>query len=98
MVRIRLHEHNLRIFTPTPRHKRTWHKAYGRRNAVERVFSRVAGGYALDYYFIRGLTRMKARIGLSMVIMLAVAVVRLRSDQPELIRSLVEPVPVFNTN
>ena len=97
VVRISLEQQNRRIFTRTPRHTRSWQKAYDLRSSVERLFSRVADGYLLDHHYIRGLTRMKARIGLSMVIMLAMAIVRLRSGQPELIRSLVEPLPLFDS-
>ena len=98
VVRIDLDEQNPRIFTLTPRHTHKWDKAYDLRSSVERVFSRVAGGYMLDHHFIRGITKMRAKIGMSMVIMLAMAIVRLRLNQPELIRSLVEPVPLFDSS
>lgn len=75
VVRIDLEEQNPRNVTPTPHHTRKWDHAYRLRSAVERVFSRVAGGYLLDRHFIRGITKMKAKIGLSMVI------VRLRVNQ-----------------
>ncbi len=88
VVRINLDEQNPRIFTPTLRYTHRWEKAYDLRSSS---FSRVASGYLLDYHLIRGFPRMKARIGLSMEI------VRLRSNQPHLIRSLVEPIPIFST-
>ena len=60
------------------------------------MFSRVAGGYMLDHRYIRGITKMNAKVGLSMTIMLALAIVRLRMNQPQKIGSLVEPLPRFD--
>lgn len=74
----KLNQQIARIFTHAPRHASKWKKAYGLRSAVERVFFRVVGGYPIDHHNIRGIVRMKATMGLSMVLMVQLAIVRIR--------------------
>ena len=51
------------MFTPVPRSSYHWQDYYDERSAVERVNSRLAGGYGFDHPFIRGMTKMRLRIG-----------------------------------
>ena len=92
VVRIKLDSKKLRTFCDRPRHTRRWQESYNLRNAMERVFSRVSSGYMFERHFIRGIVKMRAKAGLSMVIMLALAIVRIRCGEPQLMRSLVKPV------
>lgn len=81
-----------RIFTPIARHTRTWERAYDRRTAVERVNSRIDRVLGFEEHFIRGQAKMEARVTLALVVMLAMALGRIRADQAELMRSLTAPV------
>jgi len=88
-IRIPLHE-NERIFTPVPRSSYKWQTLYDKRSSIERVNSRIDVSFGFERHFIRGLTKMKLRCGLALSIMLAIAVGRIRQEQPELMRSLVK--------
>jgi hypothetical protein len=81
-----------RIFTPIARHTDKWKKAYDRRTAVERVNSRVDRVLGFEHHFIRGKDKMEMRVGLGLVVMLAMALGRIRANQAELMRSLTAPV------
>ena len=61
------------------------------RGAVERVNSRLAGGFRSERPSIRGLAKMRLRVTMALTIMLAMAVGRIRAGQPENLRSLVRP-------
>ena len=61
------------------------------RTAVERVNSRIDLSFGFDHHFIRGMKKMRLRLGLALVVMLAMAVGRIRADQREHLRSLVKP-------
>lgn len=87
-VRIPLAE-NRRVFTPVARSSYWWKDFYDERSAVERVNSRLAGPYGFEHPFIRGLAKMRQRISMALTIMLAMALGRIRADQPEHLRSLV---------
>lgn len=78
-----------RIFTPIPRSSPTWARAYASRTAVERVNARIDQVFGFERHTIRGLAKMHARMGLALVVMLALAVAAIRSGQDELTRSLV---------
>jgi len=80
-----------RIFTPQARDSQSWQREYNKRTAVERVNSRLDVSFGFEKHFIRGLKKMKLRAGLALVVMLAMAVGRIRAGQPEHIRSLVQP-------
>ena len=88
-VRIKLEE-DRRVFTPVARSSYVWQDYYDERSAVERVNSRLAGGYGFDHPFIRGLTKMRLRMTLALTIMLAMALGRIQAGQPEHLRSLVK--------
>lgn len=88
IVRIAL-DTNRRTFTPQARDSNTWDREYKHRSAIERVNSRIAGAFGFERHFIRGMRKMRARTGLALVVMLAVAVGRIRANQSDRIRSLV---------
>ncbi len=82
-------ETDRRVFTPIDRASDTWEREYDRRTAVERVNSRwdVSFGFAL--HTIRRLKKMRLRSRLALIVMLAMALGRIRQQRPELTRSLV---------
>ena len=88
VVRIKL-EFDRRIFTPIPRDTPQWNRLYKSRTAVERANSRIDQGLGFDHHTIRGLTKMKTRMGLGLAVMLAMAVGFISEDKPALMRSLV---------
>jgi hypothetical protein len=79
-----------RVFTPLPRSTDCWKQTYKKRTAVERVNSRIDGAFGFERHFIRGLAKMKLRVGLSLMVMLAMAVGRIKQQQEDRIRSLVQ--------
>jgi len=78
-----------RVFCPLPRSSPRWKQIYKKRTAVERVNSRIDGGFGFEHHFIRGLKKMKLRMGLSLMVMLAMALGRIKQQQEDRIRSLV---------
>ena len=90
IVRVQL-QTNHRIFTPQARDSKTWRREYKHRTAVERVNSRLDVSFGFERHFIRGMNKMRVRCGLALVIMLAMAVGRIRANQREHIRSLIKP-------
>ncbi|MDY0405657.1 hypothetical protein P5G51_009850 [Virgibacillus sp. 179-BFC.A HS] len=87
-IRIKLEE-DRRIFTPIDRASYKWETEYNKRTAVERVNSRLDVSFGFENHTIRGLDKMKVRCGLALCIMLAMALGRIKENQPEKIRSLV---------
>lgn len=87
-IRIKL-ETDRRVFTPLARSTYAWGRAYKKRTAVERVNSRFDVSYGFERHFIRGLTKMRVRTGLALVVMLSVALGRVREKRKDLARSLV---------
>lgn len=81
-----------RMFTPVARDSAAWERAYDRRTAVERVNSRLDRVLGFEQHTIRGLQKMEARVGIALVVMLAMALGRIRAGQREQMRSLVAPV------
>jgi hypothetical protein len=88
IVRVPL-ELDRRIFTPIPRDTPKWTRLYAKRTAVERVNSRVDMSFGFERHTIRGLGKMRARVGLALAVMLAMAVGFISQGRPELMRSLV---------
>lgn len=78
-----------RIFTPIDRSSYAWMKRYKERAAVERVNSRLDVSFGFELHTIRGLEKMKMRVGLALCVMLAMALGHVREQQPEKLRSLV---------
>ena len=78
-VRIKLEDHNRRIFTPTPHGTGRWRKDYNRRGAAEQIFSRVDQVYCFGRHYIRGLKVMKARASLAVAVMMTMALTQVRA-------------------
>ncbi len=88
VVRVPL-ERDRRIFTPTPRSSVSWRRAYKRRNAIERINSRIDNSFGFERHFIRGRAKMTMRVGLAVAVMMALAVGHIKAGRPECMRSLV---------
>ena len=80
-----------RIFTPIDRASYRWKQEYQARTAVERVNSRLDVSFGFEWHTIRGLKKMRLRCGLALVVMLAMALGRIRANQADQLRSLVRP-------
>jgi len=91
VVRVPL-ELDRRIFTPVARHTDKWQKAYARRSSVERVNSRIDQVLGFEHHTIRGKAKMEMRVSLALVIMLSMALGRIRIGQVDQMRSLVLPI------
>ncbi len=78
-----------RIFTPLARDSKTWKREYKHRTAVERVNSRLDVSFGFERHYIRGLSKMKVRCGLALLVMLGMAVGWIEAGQRERMRSLV---------
>jgi len=89
-VRIPLAEER-RVFTPLPRSSQKWERCYDKRTAVERLNSRLDVSFGFEHHTIRGLTKMHTRCCLALVVMLAMAVGRIKAEQAQQMRSLVRP-------
>ena len=63
-----------RRYVPVPRETKKWKRLYKRRTAVERVNSRLKENLLLDELRVRGLPKVKVRIGLNLLVILAIAV------------------------
>ena len=87
-VRIKLAE-DRRVFTSLARSSYAWKREYRRRTAVERVNSRLDVSFGFERHFIRGLAKMRLRCGLALVVMLSMALGRVKEKQEEKLRSLV---------
>ena len=87
-VRIPLGE-DRRVFTPLARSSYAWERAYKRRTSAERVNSRLDVSFGFEQHFIRGLGKMRLRMGLALLVMLAMAVGRIKAKQGPRLRSLV---------
>jgi hypothetical protein len=90
IVRIPLGE-NRRLFTPLARSSYKWTRIYKKRTAVERVNSRLDVSFGFERHFIRGRKKMEVRMGLALVVMLAMAVGWIEAGEREKMRSLVQP-------
>ena len=88
VIRVPL-EFDRRIFTPTPRCSVSWKRAYKRRNALERINSRIDNSFKFEKHFIRGKGKMTARVGIALAVMMALAVGHIKAGRPEKMRSLV---------
>jgi len=78
-----------RRFVPVPRDSYKWKRLYRGRTAVERVNSRLDVSFGFERHFIRGMEKMRFRVGLALVVMLAMAVGAIESKRWEQMRSLV---------
>ena len=97
VVRIVLDRHDQRIFTPTPCGSPAWKRGYRRRTALERINARLDRSFEFEQHFVRGLSRMRTRVGLALAVMMALALGQVRAGRPERMRSLYGPVPWADT-
>jgi len=88
-VRISLEE-DRRVFTPLARSSLKWERCYDKRTSVERVNSRLDTSFGFQTHTIRGLRKMETRCCLALAVMLAMAVGRIKANQAQKIRSLVQ--------
>jgi hypothetical protein len=88
-IRIPLAE-DPRVFTPLSRTHRDWAKLYAQRTSVERVNSRIDVSFGFERHFIRGWKKMWLRMGLALIVMLAMALGRIKEKQRDKLRSLVQ--------
>ena len=80
-----------RVFVPMARSRYQWKRHYKRRTSVERVNSRLDVSFGFEQHFIRGKARMTLRMGLALVVMLSMALARIKAKQPDHLRSLLRP-------
>jgi len=78
-----------RIFVPTPRSSPSFTRAYAKRSSVERVNSRIDHVLGFENHTIRGLQKMRTRMGLALVVMLSMAVGHLQAGRRDQMRSFV---------
>jgi len=62
----------------------------GGRTAVERVNSRIDLSFGFERHFVRGKAKMTLRVGLAMLVMMSMALARIKRDQEEDMRSLIK--------
>jgi hypothetical protein len=69
------------IFVPIARSSYKWQRFYNSRTAVERVNSRIDVFFGFEHHFIRGKAKMTLRVGLALLVMLSMALARIKRDQ-----------------
>lgn len=79
-----------RIFVPIARNSYKWRRMYNGRTAVERVNSRVDLSFGFEHHFIRGKAKMTLKVGLSLLVMLSMALARIKRNQQDDMRSLIK--------
>lgn len=87
VVRVAL-ERDRRIFMPLHRHSQGFVKGYAKRTAIERVNARIDQVYGFERHFIRGMKKMRLRLGLALLVMLGTALAWVELKQPQNVRSL----------
>ena len=70
-----------------------WRHEYKKRTAVERVNSRLDVSFGFENHTIRGMKKMKLRVGLALAVMSALAVGSIEAGRKERMRSLVKCIP-----
>ena len=88
-VRIAL-DADRRIFVPIARSSYKWKRFYNGRTAAERVNSRIDLSFGFEHHFIRGKEKMTVRVGLALLVMLSMALARIKRDQEKDMRSLIK--------
>jgi len=81
-----------RLFVPLPRSTPKWQKLYNKRSSIERVNSRLDVSFGFENHTIRGKMKMTLFIGVSLIVMLAMAVGHINAGEKKLMRSLVGAV------
>ncbi len=91
-IRINITKEDRRIFTPTPYGSPSWGRIYNRRSSLERINNRIDNSFGFEKHYIRGGAKMQTRVGLSIAVMMAMALGHARAGRIEQMRSLVRPV------
>jgi len=78
-----------RRFVPVPRGSYKWQRLYRGRTSVERVNSRLDVSFGFERHFIRGMKKMQVRVGMALVVMLAMALGSIELGEQYRMRSLV---------
>jgi len=78
-----------RVFGPVARDSYVWKDLYKKRTAAERVYSRLDTSFGFELHTIRGLAKMKLRVGIAYMAMLAMALGRIKQNKADQMRSLV---------
>jgi hypothetical protein len=87
-VRIPIAE-DRRVFGPVARDSYKWDDLYKRRTAAERLNSRLDVSFGFENHTTRGLGKMRLRIGMAYMAMLAMALGRIKANKAQHMRSLV---------
>jgi hypothetical protein len=74
---------------PSARPSYRFERLYKERVSVEHVNSRLDVSFGFDDHFIRGLAKMRLRCALALMVMLAMALGRVREKRKDKLRSLV---------
>lgn len=61
--------------------------------AKERINNRFDRHFGFELHFIRGIAKMTTRVGLTIAVMMAMALCHVQQGRPEQMRSLVQPIP-----
>lgn len=92
IVRVRL-SLDRRLFVPVPRSSYKWQRQYNKRTSVERVNSRLDVSFGFEKHTTRGMKKMRLKVGIALVVMLALAVGAIQSGRKEKMRCLVNCLP-----
>ncbi len=93
IVRINLKQSDRRIFTPTPHGSPSWKRGYNSRSALERINNRIDSHFGFEQHFIRGIAKMKTRVGLALAVMMSMALAHAKAGREDQMRSLVQAIP-----
>jgi len=93
IVRISLKQSDRRIFTPTPHGSPSWKRGYNGRSALERINNRIDNHFGFEQHFIRGIAKMKTRVGLALAVMMSMALAHVKAGREDQMRSLVQAIP-----
>jgi len=74
------------------RSTKQWEKDYNKRASVERVNGRIDQVLGFELHTISGKEKMEMRLSLALVIMLSMALGRIKIGQKEKMRSILSPV------
>ena len=80
-----------RVFTPLARSSYRWKREYNKRSALERINSRLDTSFGFELHTTRGEEKMAINLTIAFSVMCAVALGRVRENNPKLMRSLVKP-------
>jgi hypothetical protein len=78
-----------RVFVPLPRSSYAFERRYRKRSSVERINSRLDVSFGFEHHTIRGLRKMKLCLGISLVVMLAMAIGHINAGENDMMRSLI---------